>query len=164
MTATMTAAFRKTLCAAALASGLMAAPALAESPALTFALGTNSNGSVEGLLGWRGAPLFYGFQPIVAASLSNRGEGWVGGGLAYTLRAQQQPFFARVALMPGLYRQGSGRDLGGVVEVRSSLEVGIQMRGGGELGLGIAHRSNAGIYSYNPGINTLYLGYSIALN
>lgn len=155
---------RKTLCAVALAGGLAATPALAESPALTFSLGSNNSGSVEGFLGWRGTPLRYGFQPTVGASLSNRGEGWVGAGLAYTWRAHQRPFFARLAFMPGLYRQGSGRDLGGALEFRSSLEVGLQMRGGGELAVGFAHRSNAGIYSINPGLNTVYLGYSIALN
>ena len=160
----MTVTFRNTLCAAALAGGLMSAPALAENPALTFSLGTNNSGSVEGFLGWRGIPLRYGFQPTVGASLSNKGEGWVGGGLAYTWRGHQQPFFARVSFMPGLYRQGNGRDLGGVLEFRSSLEVGLQMRGGGELAVGFAHRSNAGIYSINPGLNTVYLGYSIALN
>ncbi len=150
--------------AAALAASLLSTPAVAQDNALTVALGYNSNGSTEGYLGWRGVPLRFGFQPVVGASLSTRSEGWVGAGLAYTWRASSNPGFVRVAVMPGLYRQGSGRNLGGAVMFRSSLEVGMALRGGGELLLGAAHRSNAGIYRHNPGMNTVYLGYSIALN
>ncbi|MCC5971193.1 MAG: acyloxyacyl hydrolase [Pararhodobacter sp.] len=160
----MSATIKTTACAALLACGFAATPALSESPALTFALGYNDSGSTEAFIGWRGAPLRYGFQPIVGASLSTDAEGWVGAGVAYTWRAAQNPAFVRLGFMPGLYRQGRGKDLGGLLEFRSSLEVGMQMRGGGELALGIAHRSNAGIYRPNPGLNTVYLGYSIALN
>lgn len=160
----MTAKFTKTFLAGVLACGLLAPAAQAESPALSFSIGRNSTGSVEGFVGWRGAPMRFGFQPTIGASLSNREEGWVGAGVAYTWRAAQNPVFARFAFMPGLYRQGRGRDLGGILEFRSSLEVGFQMRNGGELALGFAHRSNASIYSINPGLNTVYLGYSIALN
>lgn len=155
--------YRKTL-TAALVTYLLAAPALAQDNTVTFALGYNSNGSSEGYLGWRGTALRYGFQPVIGASFSTRSEGWVGAGLAYTWRAGTNPGFVRAAVMPGLYRQGSGRDLGGLVMFRSSLEVGMALRGGGEVSLGVAHRSNAGIYARNPGMNTVYLGYSVALN
>ncbi|KPQ08248.1 MAG: Lipid A 3-O-deacylase (PagL) [Rhodobacteraceae bacterium HLUCCA12] len=156
---------RTSVLAAILAASIGAAPTAAqEAPALTFALGANSSGSFEGFAGWRGAPVWHGFQPTVGASLSNRGEGWVGAGLAYTWRAAQQPGFLRVAVMPGLYRQGNGRNLGGAIEFRSSLEVGLRLRSGGEVALGVAHRSNAGIYNTNPGLNTAYLGYSMPLD
>jgi len=154
----------KATLAAALAVSLLAGPALAQDSALSFALGYNSNGSTEGYLGWRGAALRHGVQPVVGASFSTRSEGWVGAGLAYTWRARANPGFVRVAVMPGLYRQGNGRDLGGAVMFRSSLEVGMAMRAGGELSLGVAHRSNAGIYRRNPGMNTIFLGYSLSLN
>lgn len=157
-------AMHKTTLAATLATSLLAAPAFAQDNALSFSLGANSNGSVEGFLGWRGTPLRYGFQPVLGASLSNRAEGWVGAGLAYTWRARANPAFVRVAVMPGLYRQGNGRDLGGAIMFRSSLEVGMALRGGGEVSVGAAHRSNAGIYDHNPGLNTVFLGYSVALN
>lgn len=150
--------------AAALAASLLATPVLAQDSAVSFALGYNSNGSTEGYLGWRGAALRHGFQPVVGASFSTRSEGWVGAGLAYTWRASTNPGFVRVAVMPGLYRQGNGRNLGGTVMFRSSLEVGMALRGGSEVSLGVAHRSNAGLHRHNPGLNTVTLGYSIALN
>jgi len=148
----------------ALSVSLLATPTLAQDSAVTFALGHNSNGSTEAYLGWRGAAMRFGFQPVLGASFSTRSEGWVGAGLAYTWRASANSAFVRAAVMPGLYRQGNGSNLGGTVMFRSSLEVGMALRGGGEVSLGVAHRSNAGIDDHNPGMNTVYLGYSVSLN
>lgn len=141
----------------------MAQSAMAEAPALGLTLGHNSSGSRELFLSYRAAPLWQGFQPVVGASLSTHREAWAGVGLAYTWRGTDSTTFVRAAVMPGLYRRGNGRDLGGPFMIRSSVEAGWVLRAGGELAIGLAHRSNAGIYAQNPGLDTLYLTYSMPL-
>lgn len=54
-----------------------------------------------------------------------------------------------------LFEEGDGRDLGGPVEFRSSLEVSYRTRESLRLGLLVYHLSNAGIYDLNPGSNSL---------
>ena len=68
---------------------------------------------------------------------------------------------------PGLaltaYSRGDGKDLGGVLEFRSSAELGYRWPGHKRLALGIYHMSNAGIYDRNPGMNSLIVTYSFPL-
>jgi len=58
----------------------------------------------------------------------------------------------------GLYHDGGGKELGSVVEFRSTFEIGWRIKGGGRISLGYGHISNAGITDRNPGteIVTLY--------
>lgn len=62
-------------------------------------------------------------------------------------------------LRPGfavsLFEDGDGKDLGGPVEFRSSLEATYQLRNKVRLGLMVYHLSNAGFYDLNPGANSL---------
>lgn len=60
-----------------------------------------------------------------------------------------------------LYEQGDGKDLGGVVEFRSGLEIAYRLPGGSQLGLLFYHLSNADIYDENPGSNSLVLIWSL---
>jgi hypothetical protein len=57
--------------------------------------------------------------------------------------------------MPGVYIQGDGNDLGGWFEFRSGIEIGYEAQSGVRYGLSLDHRSNAGIYDENPGLETL---------
>jgi lipid A 3-O-deacylase len=61
----------------------------------------------------------------------------------------------------GLYRRGEGKELGGAVEFRSGLEVAIRIQARSQLGLTFYHLSNAGIYTLNPGTESLELVYSV---
>ena len=97
------------------------------------------------------------FRPVYGLSLSDDGEAWVGAGLAYTLQPRDWNWYAEFHLMPGLYAEGSGADLGGPVEFRSGLELGFESERGWRIGLGFDHRSNAGIESSNPGLETVHL-------
>ena len=63
--------------------------------------------------------------------------------------------------MTGLYRAGDGLDLGGPIVFRSGIEAGWENRRGWRFGLGFDHRSNAGIYDENPGVETVHLRVSI---
>lgn len=64
----------------------------------------------------------------------------------------------------GLYYPGSrGKELGGALEFRSQIELSYGLRNGSRLGLCLYHLSNAGIFDFNPGSESLLLTYSADL-
>lgn len=101
------------------------------------------------------------FGSAVGLSVGEQGETWVGFGTTYTLQAQGSPLFAELHSMPGIYFDNGGFDLGGPIEFRSGIEIGYENRRGWRYGLSYDHRSNAGIYDENPGIETVQLRVSI---
>lgn len=54
-----------------------------------------------------------------------------------------------------VFEKGDGKDLGGAIEFRSSLEATYRTRRDLRLGLLVYHLSNAGFYDLNPGSNSL---------
>lgn len=160
---------RQNLFATAILLGL-AAPAGAQvlnpnAPAGAIHFGRTEPGSNELHLRYLSdRPVWTHFRPVYAASLSNDREAWLGGGLSIGWSfGYHSPFFARASIMPGVYSRGDGTDLGGAFQIRSALELGYEVGNGGSLILMLDHRSNAGLRSYNPGLNTLSLGYSFEL-
>ena len=101
------------------------------------------------------------FGSAVGLSLGENGEAWVGFGQTYTMDFGSSPFFAELHSMPGLYFDNGGFDLGGPIEFRSGVEIGLENRRGWRFGLSYDHRSNAGIYDDNPGIETVQFRVSI---
>ena len=67
------------------------------------------------------------------------------------------------SLAPGLYREGGGKDLGHVIEFRSSVKLAYRFDNRARLGLDLYHLSNAGLANRNPGANALMLTYSMPL-
>ncbi len=63
--------------------------------------------------------------------------------------------------MPGFHFQGNGPDLGGILEARSGIALGYEFQNGGKLAVSFDHRSNADIYSTNPGLETLGVRYTL---
>jgi hypothetical protein len=59
----------------------------------------------------------------------------------------------------GLYYYAGGRDLGGALEFRSGIELSRRLGERSRLGLTLYHLSNAGLYSRNPGTESLLLTY-----
>ncbi|MEM7490471.1 MAG: acyloxyacyl hydrolase [Pseudomonadota bacterium] len=90
------------------------------------------------------------------AELDTDTDFWIGAGLALTYPFRDR-WRVEVSLMPGLYAQGDGLDLGDVVEFRSLL--GVSRRVGPEtwLGLSVSHKSNAGLDDTNPGEEAILL-------
>jgi lipid A 3-O-deacylase len=64
----------------------------------------------------------------------------------------------------GLYNRDEGKDLGGVVEFRSAVEISRRLGRFGRLGAIFYHLSNAGLYRPNPGSESLLLTYSAGLH
>ncbi len=100
---------------------------------------------------------------VVAGISGNSGpSGWIYGGLRrdFGLRG---PWVVTPAFAVSAYARGNGKDLGGPLEFRSSLEIGYRWPTERRLALAIHHLSNAGIYFRNPGMNSIVLTYSFPL-
>ncbi|PJE30226.1 Lipid A 3-O-deacylase (PagL) [Pseudooceanicola antarcticus] len=102
------------------------------------------------------------FQPSFGLSVTDEGDAWVGMGASWTAELDQ--LYVQLSLMPGLYAQGDGPDLGHTVEFRSGIELGYEARNGWRYGLMYDHRSNAELSSLNPGLETLQFRVSVPLN
>lgn len=72
--------------------------------------------------------------------------------------------YKRIIVTPllsvGAYSRGSGPDLGGTLEFRSSVTVDYEFDNRSRLGVRLAHISNAGIHDENPGLNELLITYA----
>ena len=108
-------------------------------------------------LGHRNGP----FGHTVGLSVGSRGSTWFGIGQTYTVNDGSSPYYAQLHAMTGIYNAGDGLELGGPIVFRSGAEVGWQNNRGWRFGLSFDHRSNAGIYDHNPGVETLQLRLSI---
>lgn len=95
------------------------------------------------------------FQPALGASITGRGDAWVGIGATWTAHLADSGIYTQLHLMPGFYAQGSGPDLGHAIEFRSGAEIGYEARNGMRFGISYDHRSNAELSSINPGLETL---------
>ena len=93
--------------------------------------------------------------------MTDRGSAWLGFGAAWTGVFADDRLYVELSLMPGLYAAGDGPDLGSPLEFRSGIEIGYQAPAGWRLGLSADHRSNGGIVSDNPGLETVQLRISI---
>ncbi|SDE13739.1 acyloxyacyl hydrolase [Limimaricola pyoseonensis] len=102
------------------------------------------------------------FQPLTGLSVSSHGDVWAGIGVAWT-GDLPGPGYLETSLMPGVYLQADGPDLGHPVEFRSSIGVGVEFGGGARLSMHYDHRSNADISGTNPGLESLGVRFSMPL-
>ena len=101
------------------------------------------------------------FGHAVGISSLEDGEFWIGFGQTYTKNFG--PVYAELHAMPGITTKNGGFDLGGPIAFRSGAEFGFETRAGWRVGLSYDHRSNAGIYGENPGIETVAFRVAIPL-
>ena len=101
-----------------------------------------------------------GFAPVVEAMVSGQNWVFVGAGLAWT-RENVSGLGLRVAVAPGGYDRGDGKDLGGHFQILSFVEGTWRVAERGRLGLRLAHLSNASLRGSNPGTEILSLTYSV---
>lgn len=90
-----------------------------------------------------------------AGEIDTDADVWGGAGLVVTV-----PLGAALRLeasfMPGLYGQGSGRDLGGPVAFRSLIGLSYALAPGYRVGVAVNHKSNADIHGENPGEDSAF--------
>ncbi|MCC5993465.1 MAG: acyloxyacyl hydrolase [Rhodobacteraceae bacterium] len=148
----------KTLIAALVAALVTAMPAFAESPRIFTSIGQQQSvNSTEGQMRYIGPRAFWNLQPVLGVSYAGNGSAYIGAGSAYTLRSDNSGLFARLSSIAGIHKRGSGRNLGGPIQFRTSIDVGVMTSRGTEFGIGADHRSSARIYRPNPGLNTVYM-------
>ena len=103
------------------------------------------------------------FENVWGLSVSDKGELWAGIGHAYDIDTPIDHLGIQLHAMTGLYEPGQGNDLGGPIEFRSGIEVMYELSDGWRIGAGWDHRSNLGLYTVNPGLETTFIRLSVPL-
>ena len=106
-------------------------------------------------------PGLLGIQAILGASLAESESFY--GYLGLRREFSWDPFYAAGFTGLGRFRLGERPDLGGGLEFRSGLELGIRTPGDLKFGVVLYHLSNGGIEQRNPGSETLALTFSLPL-
>ncbi|MDX1484934.1 MAG: acyloxyacyl hydrolase [Alphaproteobacteria bacterium] len=106
--------------------------------------------------------LFWEFKPMGGLMATFDGSFYVYGGVAVDLFFGRR-FVLTPSFAPGLYIEGGGKDLGHIVEFRSSIELAYRLDSRARIGLELYHVSNAGLDERNPGANALMVVYSMPL-
>ena len=103
---------------------------------------------------------FMDLQPVVGFSATEEEQYWAYGGFRWDLPLLGDHWVPTIGFAVTAYEDGDGKDLGGVLEFRSSFDLAYQWDSGNRLGLSFYHLSNASIYDSNPGSESLMLTYS----
>ena len=101
-------------------------------------------------------------KPFAGVMLTTDSAGYGYAGLLFDLYIGRRLVFTP-SLAAGLYEEGTGKDLGHVVEFRSAIELAYRFDDRSRLGLSFYHLSNASFGNTNPGAEVLSLSYSIVL-
>ena len=119
--------------------------------------------SIEAGVEYRLRSRAWGLVPALGGALNDDGAFWVYGGLRRPFRVGRG-WRLTPGLAVSLYEEGSsGKDLGGLLEFRSSLELSYRFAGGSSLGLAFYHLSNASLYDDNPGSNSVTLSWALPI-
>jgi hypothetical protein len=102
---------------------------------------------------------FWEFKPMTGFFLNFDGGMYAYAGLALDVHLGRR-LVLTPSLAPGLYFEGDSKDLGHVIEFRSSIKASWQFDDSSRVGLDLSHISNAGLGSRNPGANQLMVIYS----
>ena len=119
--------------------------------------------AVDFRLEYRHGDDFLWLKPWGGLEVTTDGSIWGGVGVLVDIT-----FFDSVVLTgsfaPGLWSEGSGKDLGHVIEFRSQVELGYQFENQSRLSVAFSHLSNASLDDDNPGTEVLNLYYHIPLD
>jgi lipid A 3-O-deacylase len=102
-------------------------------------------------------------HPWVGLEANSDGGIWGGFGIAADLKLSEQ-WIITPSTSVGLYGEGDSKDLGGVVQFRSGLELAYKFENAHRLGLELTHMSNASIYDSNPGTEVISVNYHMPLS
>ncbi len=110
---------------------------------------------------YRFGAMNYGVRPVLGALVNFKGDSYGYGGFVVDVPLYQDRLWFIPGAAVGAFAHGNGRDLGGVLEFRTSAEIAYRFDNNQRIGLAIAHLSNANIYDRNPGTETITVNYSI---
>jgi len=152
--------------------GILPAPGLgqqdlgSEAPFFGVAAGYfdvgGASGAVEVRVEHRPNARLLGLGPWLLAGATNHGAGGVFAGVFWGFRLGRGVVFTPSTGV-GLWSSGDGKELGSVVEFRSTAEVTVRLSSGAQIGASLTHLSNAGIGRRNPGANSLTASYAIPI-
>ena len=117
-------------------------------------------------LEYHGNPMLeYGWGTISlfgAAEIDDDSDIYLGAGVS-ALWEVSEKWFVEGSLAGGYYDAGSdGNDLGGHVQFRTLIGVGVQLSDSRRISVAADHLSNAGLKDRNPGRNAIFLRYAIS--
>jgi lipid A 3-O-deacylase len=125
--------------------------------------GDGDTAGAEALFAPRGFHFLPGFvpplAPVAGLLVASRGSLYVYGGFRLDVPLGER-WVATSGFAAGLFHRGSGQELGGPIEFRSSIELAYRFGDGSRLGLNLSHLSNGGLYGRNPGSESLVLVWS----
>jgi len=106
-------------------------------------------------------PQRFPIRPTLGAAGTGLGSLWTYVGFCIDQK------IGRLVLTPGfamsLYEEGSGLDLGGLMEFRSSFEAACRIRGQLHVGVSFYHLSNGSLYQQNPGSESIVVTLTVPL-
>lgn len=100
-------------------------------------------------------------NPVLGASGTTEGNAWGYAGVRWDLPLNTERWITTIGFAVSIYEEGDGKDLGGPVEFRSSIDLAYRLSNGSRIGLSFYHLSNARIYDFNPGSESLVLTWSL---
>ena len=100
----------------------------------------------------------YIFKPFYGVAITTDSAVYALGGM-YVEEKISRKLYLTPSFGAGLFSKGDGKDLGNIVEFRSTLELSYEMKSKDRIGLSINHISNASLGSKNPGTEILSLSY-----
>lgn len=153
------------LLTASMLASLLTASAFAQEH-LTFSAGAfdvNDDSVPNFGIEYRGDAFWYDLKPMVGVQGNTDGGIYGYVGLNYDWQFATD-WYLTPNFAVGAYEEGSSKDLGGVLEFRSGLELGYAFEGDYRLGINYAHISNASIYNDNPGEEQIMVTYSVPVS
>ncbi|MCA9732967.1 MAG: acyloxyacyl hydrolase [Deferribacteres bacterium] len=138
-------------------------PAFSQNNAfLSFSVGTlgidDHNKAVDYRLEYRASKSIKGFSPTLGLQATSQASLYSFMGFSRDVRMSNE-FYLVPSLGVGAYRQGDGKNLGGVLEFRSGLEFALNLGMNARASVAVHHLSNSSIYQRNPGIESIVFSY-----
>ena len=108
-------------------------------------------------LEYRLKPGRHRIAPVLGGAATSDGTTYLRAGLGRDFQLAPR-WTSHMNVAAGLYFEGeSGKRLGGALEFRSAIDLSYQVAPDLRVGLALAHLSNAGLGSFNPGVETFSL-------
>ncbi len=120
-------------------------------------------GAIEFRAEYQSSKLLWIVKPFAGLMATTDKAVYVYVGFLYDLYLGDR-FVLTPSFAAGLYGDGDGKDLGHVVEFRSSIELAYRFDDRSRLGVSVYHISNASLSDNNPGTEVVSLNYAIPLN
>lgn len=128
-----------------------------------YDMNRQTNQAAEFRAEWRGRRSLWIFKPLAGVIATSDAALYGYGGVLIDLYFGRRIVFSP-SFAAGAYHNGDGKDLGSVVEFRSSAELAYRFDDRSRIGINFYHMSNAHIGNKNPGTEVLSLTYAIPLN